>query len=188
MRHRTSFRLAAACLLLALAACSTLGAVSAWLNDQVSLSPPQLQRHLDRRFPRSFDRLGGLVSVTLDSPRVSIAPGDNRLRLDFGVGLGALGSRGEPDGRLSLESGLRYDPRTRGLHLDAPEVLQFELPGAGALLQGGARGIVNSLLAEIARQEPVYVLDADLLSKLPTGRRIGDVGIERGLVVVHLER
>lgn len=187
LRH-TIARCAAACLLPLLAACSTLGAVSAWLNDQVSFTPPQLQRHLDRRFPRSFDRLGGLVSVTLANPRVSIPAGGDRLRLDFDVGFGALGSRGEPSGRLSLESSLRYDPRTHGLHLDAPELLQFDLPGQGALLQGGARGIVNGLLAEIARQEPVYVLDDSLLSKLPAGRRIGDVDIGRGVVVVHLDR
>ena len=178
----------AACLLLGLTACSTLGAVSAWLNDRVSFAPPQLQRYLDHRFPRSFDKLGGLVSVTLDNPRVSIPPGDNRLRLDFDVGLGALGGRGDTSGHLSLESGLRYDPRTQGLHLDSPELLQFELPGAGSLLQGGARGIVNSLLSEIARNEPVYEIDPDLLSKLPSGRRIGTVDIERGAVVVHLDR
>lgn len=177
-----------ACLLLALAACSTLGAVSAWLNDRVSFAPSQLQRHLDDRFPRTFDKLGGLVSVTLDNPRLSIPPGEDRLRLEFDVGLGALGGRGEPGGHLALASGLRYDAGTQGLHLDAPELLQFDLPGSGALLKGGARGIVNSLLAKIARTEPVYRLDPDLLSKLPAGSRIGTVGIERGAVVVHLDR
>ena len=177
-----------ASLLLAVAACSTIGAVSAWLNDSVSFAPSQLQRHLDRRFPRSFDKLGGLVAVTLDNPRLSIPPGDNRLRLEFDVGIGAVGSRGEPGGHLALASGLRYDAGTQGLHLDAPELLQFDLPGSGALLEGGARGIVNSLLAEIARTEPVYRLDPDLLSRLPAGRRIDAVAIERGVVVVRLDR
>lgn len=171
-----------------LAACSTLGAMSAWLNDRVAFAPPQLQRYLDQRYPRSFDKLGGLVTVTLANPRLSIPPGDSRLRLDFDLGLGALGSRGDTGGHVALASGLRYDPRTQGLHLDAPELLQFDIPGSGALLEGGARGIVNSLMAELARNEPVYRLDPDLLSKLPAGRRIGDVAIERGTVVVHLDR
>ena len=188
MTRRIPALLFAACVLSVLAACSTLGVVSAWLNDSVSFAPTQLQRHLDNRFPRSFDKLGGLVSVTLDNPRVSIPPGESRLRLDFDVGLGALGSQGAPDGHLSLESGLRYDTRTQGLHLDAPELLEFELPGSGSLLQGGARGIVNSLLSEIARNEPVYEIDPDLLSKLPAGRRIGMVDIESGAVVVRLDR
>ncbi|TYT27167.1 DUF1439 domain-containing protein [Luteimonas viscosa] len=175
-------------LLVLLAGCSTIGVVSAWLGDQVAFTPGQLQRHLDHRFPRTFDKLGGLVTVTLDNPRASIAPGDSRLRLEFDLGLGALGSEGATTGHLALASGLRYDPATQGLHLDAPELLQFEIPRSGELLRGGARGIVNSLLAEYARTEPVYRLDDDLLAKLPAGSRIGEVGIERGVVVVRLER
>ena len=184
----TTFVPALSVLLVLLAGCATLGAVSAWLNDRVAFAPPQLQRYLDHRFPRSFDKLGGLVTVTLDNPRVSIPAGDSRLRLDFDVGLGALGGRGETSGRLALASGLRYEPATQGLHLYEPELLQFELPGSGELLRGGSRAVVNSLLAEFARSEPVYRLDDDLLSKLPAGRRIGTVTVERGAVVVHLDR
>ena len=120
-------------------------------------------------------------AVTLDNPRLSIPSGDNRLRLEFDLGIGALGSRGDTSGHVALSSGLRYDARTQGLHLDAPELLQFDIPGSGALLEGSARGIFNSLLAELARNEPVYRLEPDLLSKLPAGKRIGDVGIERDL-------
>lgn len=174
-------------LLLAATACTSLGVVSAWLNDQVAFTAPQLQRQLDTRFPRTFDKLGGLVSVTLDQPRLSIPRGDRRLRLDFDVGIGGVGADGRP-GHLALVSGLRYDPATRGLHLEDPELLQFDLPGANVLLRGGARGVVNSLLAEYARSEPVYRLDDDLLSKLPAGRRVGDVDITDGRVVVRLER
>ncbi|TWT18583.1 DUF1439 domain-containing protein [Luteimonas marina] len=179
--------LPALCALL-LAGCSTIGAMSAWLNDQVAFTSPQLQRYVDRRFPRSFDKLGGLVSVTLANPRLTIPPGDSRLRLEFDLGLGALGGEGATTGHLALASGLRYEPATQGLHLDAPELLQFEVPGSGELLRGGSRAIVNSLLAEYARSEPVYRLDDDLLAKLPAGKRIGTVGIERGVVVVHLDR
>lgn len=190
----TSFRRAwlragaVACVAVALAACSTLGAVSAWLNDEVAFTAPQLQRSLDKRFPRTFDKLGGLVTVTLTHPRLSIPPGDSRLRLEFDMGLGALGGEGAPTGHLALASGLRYDDTTQGLHLDAPELLQFDLPGSGTLLKGGARGVVNSLLAEYARTEPVYRLDPDLLSKLPSGKRVGAVAIEHQVVVVHLAR
>lgn len=174
-------------LLLAATACTSLGVVSAWLNDQVAFSAPQLQRQLDTRFPRTFDKLGGLVSVTLDAPRLSIPQGDRRLRLDFDVGVGGVAADARP-GHLALVSGLRYDPSTRGLHLENPELLQFDLPGANGLLLGGARGVVNSLLAEYARSEPVYRLDDDLLSKLPAGKHVGNVDIRDGRVVVHLAR
>jgi hypothetical protein len=190
LRHhpRQSARLVAVMLALLVAGCSTVGALSAWINDQVAVTPSQLQRSLDRRFPRTFDKLGGLVSVTMANPRLSIPPGDTRLRLEFDLGMGALGSEGATTGHLALASGLRYDPGTQGLHLDEPELLRFDLPGSGSLLKGGARGIVNSLLAEYARSEPVYELDPDLLDKLPAGKRIGSVGIERGMVLVRLDR
>ncbi|MCW5582030.1 MAG: DUF1439 domain-containing protein [Luteimonas sp.] len=171
-----------------LAGCATLGSVSAWLNGQVAVTPLQLQRSLDRRFPRTFDRFGGLVTVTLADPRLSIPAGDSRLRLAFDLGLGALGGQDAVTGHLVLACGLRYDTATQGLHLDNPELLQFDVPGSGDLLQGGARGVVNRLLADYARREPVYRLDEDLLAKLPAGRSIGSVAIERGTVFVRLDR
>ncbi|MGH8031912.1 MAG: DUF1439 domain-containing protein [Luteimonas sp.] len=170
-----------------LAACSTIGAVSAWLNDEVAFTPSQLQRSLDKRFPRSFDNLGGLISVTLANPQLSIPPGDARVRIEFDIGIGALGGKGAPTGHLVLTSGLRFDAATQGLHLQDPRLLQFDLPGAGNLLGGGARGIVDSLLTDYARKEPVYTLQPDLLDKLPAGKRIGAVTIDKGVVAVHLE-
>ncbi|MEO6365883.1 MAG: hypothetical protein ABIO38_07550 [Luteimonas sp.] len=172
-----------------IAACSTLGVVSAWLNNRAVFTSPQLQRYIDRRFPRTFDKLGGLVSITLTNPRLSIPSGDSRLQLEFDMGIGGLGGlagSGAPTGHLALASGLRYDGRTQGLHLDNPELLQFDLPGTGSLLKGGARGIVNSLLAEYARSEPVYQLEPDLLNRLPAGKRIERVAIDNGLVQVQL--
>lgn len=183
-----TFRLPALALLLAcVTACTSIGVVSAWLNDQVAFTAPQLQRQLDNRFPRSFDKLGGIVSVTLDNPRISLPTGDDRLRLDFDLTLDGLGSDARP-GHLALVSGLRYEPSTRGLHLENPELLQFDLPGSNSLLRGGARGVVNSLLAEYARSEPVYRIDDDLLSRLPSGRHIGNVEVKDARVVVHLAR
>ncbi|MCD9028179.1 DUF1439 domain-containing protein [Luteimonas sp. BDR2-5] len=173
--------------LLCIAGCTSIGVVSAWLNDQVAFTAPQLQRQLDSRFPRSFDKFGGIVSVTLEHPRLSMPAGDNRLRLDFDIAFDGLGGASRP-GHLALLSGLRYEPSTRGLHLQDPELLQFDLPGSNALLQGGARGVVNSLLAEYARSEPVYRIDDDLLSRLPAGRHIGNVEVRDARVVVHLAR
>src|SRR5262245_7651987 len=84
--------LIAAVLGLFLAACSTLNGLGALLGNEVRFTPMQLQGSLDRNFPKHYDKLGGLVSMTLLNPRLSIPQGSDRLRLDFDVGLGALGS------------------------------------------------------------------------------------------------
>jgi len=85
---RLPLRLVSVVMALALAACSTVGAL---LGDHLSFTQPQLQQQLDRRFPRDYDKLGGLVSLSVLNPRLSLAPGKHRLRLDFDVGVGALG-------------------------------------------------------------------------------------------------
>ncbi len=173
---------------LLLGGCGTLNTVSAWLGNRVSFTAPQLQRSLDNRFPREFDKLGGLVSATLSHPRLSIAPGDDRLRLDFDIAVNALGAKNITAGRFALASGLRYDTATQGLHLKDPELLSVDMPNAGSLLSGGTRELLNALLTEYAKEEPVYRLDNDLLSKLPSGKRIASTQIENGLVVVRLDR
>jgi len=187
-KSRASTAVLLALSVLALAGCSTLDTVSGWLNDRIAFSAPQLQRHLDRSFPREFDRLGGPVSARLGNPRIRLPAGDDRLRLEFDIGFGALGGVEMRSGRVALASRLRYDPATHGLHLENPELLGLEVAGAGSLLQGGARPLIDTVLAEYARLEPVYRLDGDLLRRPPPGRRIASTDIEDGMVVVRLDR
>jgi hypothetical protein len=166
-----------------LSACSTLGAL---LGDQLVFTAPQLQRQLDARFPRDYDKLGGLVTLTVRNPRLGIPQGSSRLRLDFDVGIGALGrAAGGSNGHIAIASGLRFDPGTRGLHLDQPTLESAELPALGGALGGGGRELVNRWLADYARNEPVYTFDHGLWEKLGA-RRIGATTIEHGQVVVHL--
>ncbi len=171
---------------LLVAGCSTLNAVGALLGNQVTFSQPQLQQSLNRNFPKHYDKLGGLVSVTLLNPRLSIPQGSSRLRLDFDLGLGALGGdSSRPTGRFALTSALRFDPTTRGLHLQDPSIESVDVPSLGGIMNSSARGLLNSWLANYARDEPVYRFDNNLLDRLGA-RRIGSAQIENGMVVVHL--
>lgn len=171
---------------LLVAGCSTLQTVGALLGNEVTFSQPQLQQSLNRNFPKHYDKLGGLVSVTLLNPRLSIPPGSNRLRLDFDLGLGALGSdSSRPSGRFALTSALRFDPTTRGLHLQDPTIESVDVPSLGGVMNASTRGLLNSWLVDYARDEPVYRFDNNLLDRLGA-RRIGSTDIENGVVVVHL--
>lgn len=169
-----------------LAGCGTINTMSAWLGNTVTFTEPKLQRQLDNRFPREFDQLGGLFSATFSQPRLSIPRDEQRLYLDFDVSVNALGARNITSGSITLASGLRYDPATQGLHLQDPELLRIDLPNAGTLLSGGTRELLNAVLLEYAKEQPVYRLDSDLMRKLPPGKRIVRTDIEDGLVVVRL--
>lgn len=179
-----------ACVLVAvaacLAACSTLGAVGALLGDSVSFTTPQLQGYLDRRFPRDYDKLGGLVTLSVLNPRLSIPQGSSRLRLDFDVGFGALGRDSRtPSGHFAVASGLRFDMGTRGLHLDNPTLDSVDVPQLGGAMNTTGRELINRWLQDYARDEPVYQLDSGLMERIAS-RRIDATTIENGQVVVHL--
>lgn len=166
-----------------LAACTTVGAL---LADRVAFTAPQLQGYLDRRFPRDYDKLGGLVTLSVLNPRLSIPPGDSRLRLDFDVGFGGLGRDSRtPSGRIAIASGLRYDVQARGLYMDNPTIESMELPKLGGALGSTGRTLVNRWLQDYAREEPLYRLDDSVAGRIGA-RRIDRTSIEGGQVVVHL--
>ena len=171
-----------------MAGCSTIGAVTGLLGNQVAFTAPQLQSYLDKRFPRDYDKLNGLVTLSVLNPRLSIPQGSHRLRLDFDVGFGALGQDSRrASGHFAVASGLRFDLRTRGLHLDAPTIESIDVPTLGGTLNATGRELVNRWLADYARDEPVYKFDDSLMQRLGS-RRIGATTIENGLVVVHLDQ
>jgi hypothetical protein len=168
-----------------LAACSSLGS-SVLLGRDISFGAPQLQAQLDRRFPRDFSKLGGLVQVTLLNPRLSL-PGGGRLRLDFDLGLGGLGNASRsPAGRFALESGLRFDLGSRGLHLDQPRIVSVDVPQLGGAMNDNARGLLNDWLQDYARDEPVYRLDDTSLGQI-AARRIQRVDIDPGVVTLRMD-
>ncbi|MBA2238352.1 MAG: DUF1439 domain-containing protein [Lysobacter sp.] len=168
------------------AGCSTLSAVGALLGSQVTFTQPQLQQSLNRNFPKEYERLGGLVKLKLMNPQLSIPHGQTRLRLAFDVGFGGPGSSAiQPGGSFALTSGLRFDPGTRGLHLQNPSIEQVDVPALGGALNTSSRDVLNSWLQDYSREEPVYRLDSSLLDRI-SGRRISSTQIERGVVVVNL--
>ena len=168
-----------------LAACSGLGP-SVLLGRDISFTAPQLQSQLDRKFPRDYKKLGGLVTVSLLNPRLSL-PGGGRLQLDFDIGIAGMGNTSRnPSGHFTLESGLRFDPGTRGLHLDNPEIVSVDVPALGGVMNDSARGMLNSWLLDYAREEPVYRLDDSTFGRIAS-RRIEHVNIDSGLITLQLD-
>ena len=191
LKHIAGRRLAcffALSLTLLLGACSTLGAIGALLGNEVTFTTPQLQGYLDRRFPREYEKLGGLVTMSLLNPRLSIPQGSTRLQLDFDIGLGGFGRDSRvPAGHFALQSGLRFDLHTRGLHLDNPAITHVDVPALGGVMNSSARSALNRWLVDYARDEPVYQLDDNLLGRM-AGRRIGNTSIANGVVTLHLDQ
>lgn len=168
-----------------LAACSSLGS-SVLLGRDISFTAAQLQEQLDRKFPRDYRKLGGLVSISLLNPRLSL-PGGGRLKLDFDIGIGGMGNASRnPSGHFTLESGLRFDAGSRGLHLDNPEIVAVDVPALGGAMNNSARSMLNSWLLDYAREEPVYRLDDSTFGRI-AARRIDRVNIDSGIITLQLD-
>lgn len=188
-RRRTLLR---AALLLAttatLGGCASLETAKAVLLNQVSFTPAQLQAHLDKHYPRQYDQLGGLVTLSVMSPKVAIPPDSTRLHLDFDIGIEGLGLRSDrPAGHIALTSGLRYDPRSNALYMEEPTLESAELPLLGSRMNATGRDLINGWLRDYARAEPVYRLDPDMQKKLGE-RRIAGTLIRNERVVIELDR
>jgi len=168
-----------------LVACSSLGS-AVMLGRDITFTAPQLQAQLDRKFPRDYRKLGGLVNISLLNPRLSL-PGGGRLKLDFDIGVGGMGNGSRnPSGHFALESGLRFDAGTRGLHLDNPEIVQVDVPSLGGVMNNSARSMLNNWLLDYAREEPVYRLDDSAFGRIAS-RRIDRVDIDSGLITLRLD-
>lgn len=155
-------------------------------GNEFAFSTPELQQSLERRFPRDYEALGGLATVRLMNPRLSIPPAGGRVRVDFDVGFAGLrGGVDRPDGRVAVTSALRYDPATRGLHLAEPSLERVEIPALGGVMNDTARKALNRWLVDYARDEPIHRFDDSLLARIGA-RRISGTRIEPGRVVIQL--
>lgn len=175
---------AASAALFTATACSTVGALLT--ASSMTFTRQQIQDRLVRRFPRDYQKLGGLVTLTLMNPQLSIPPGERRLQVAFDVGIGALGKPSHtPGGSFSLTSALRYDPATRGLHLFEPRIEAVQVSALGGRMNDTVRGALNEWLSDWVRKEPVYQFDDSLIGRMGA-RRVEGTRIENGQVVVQL--
>lgn len=172
-------------LLALLAGCATRVG-TALFGNEFAFSTPELQHSLDRRFPRDYQALGGLATVRLMNPRLSIPSTGGRVRVDFDVGFGGPGGGGgTPDGSVAVTSAIRYDPATRGLHLQDPSLERLDVPALGGVMGDTARRALNRWLVDYAHDEPIHRFDDSLLARIGT-RRISGTRIEPGRVIIQL--
>jgi len=182
---QTSFanRLRAVVVAVALVAVSITAA--AWAqgkpSNTLSVSGAQVQGYLQQEFPRDFQALGGLVSMTASNPQLTIPAAGNRVQMQFDASGG-----GRPLGRVWLSSGLRYEPQAMALFLDAPTVDRV-VPSNGGELRERDRQLVSLFLQDYASSEPLYQLDPKLLANFGDVR-VESARVEQGRIVVQFNQ
>jgi Protein of unknown function (DUF1439) len=167
--------------------CTALNTARALLSNQVSVSEPQLQHYLDSHYPRRYEPLGGLVTLSVMNPEIVLPQSSTRLHLDFDVGIDGLGMRSDrAAGHVAVTSGLRYDTRDNALYLEEPELESAELPLIGDRMNATGRELINDWLRDYARNEPVYRLERNAIEQLGSHRIAGTL-IQHGRIVIKLD-
>jgi len=154
--------------------------------DGFAVGPQQLQTAMASQFPHSESLLGGLANLTFSKPSVAIPNPGDRIQLDMDYQLASKLDGREEQGRLRVLSGLRYDPGSHGLHLLNPEVQSVRAHDGSSQVDDQTRTLINALLQDYARQEPVYQLDAATVAQIPGSLGADAIRIEQGRVHLRL--
>ena len=173
---------------LALGGCSSVGTFWNFMRGSFIVTEADVQRRLERRFPHDFKFRDDTLVVTLSNPRATLPRDKTHLELAFDVQLNVPGLRRQPQGHFALASGLRYDPASYSLYLHEPTLTTLEMP-RGAPVQGEQlKAMGNELLADFARNQPVYVLSERRRNEIPMGRSIDAVDIKDGRIIIRVSR
>ena len=133
-----------------LSACATATGIDG-VRTQL-LSRQRLNELLARQFPytRSF---GGLVDLSLQSPRLSLLPASNRLATAFDLVVTERIARSRFTGGMDLDYGLRFDAREGAIRMADARVNQLridQVPRAQQpLVSQYAPRIAEQLLADL---------------------------------------
>ena len=146
----------------------------------------QLQTAMASQFPHSESLLGGLADLTFSKPAVAIPNPGSRIQLDMYYQLASRLDGSQQQGRLRVLSGLRYNPGSHGLHLLNPEVQSVRANDGSNQVDEQTRALINALLQDYAKQQPVYQLDAATVAQIPGTLTADAIRIEKGQVHLRL--
>lgn len=165
----------------------TGSAVAQTPSNEISVATPQVQQYLDGAFPREYDALGGLFTLTARDPKLTIPAQGERLLMAFSASASSGGGSETPVGRIEMSSGLRYDPQGYALYLDQPTVDDVQPASPGHRVDEQTRMLLNLWLADYARKEPLYKLDPALLANFGSVK-VESARIENGRIVVRFNQ
>jgi hypothetical protein len=167
-RRRAVFGALAIGSAVALGGCASLG------PRHVTLSEADLQRLLERQFPRE-QRVMEVFDLRIARPTLRLLPERSRIATEVEVTAGERLTGRTLRGSLALDYGLRYEPSDASLRLTQVRVQDLKLDGGGTALQGQAARM-GGMLAERALDDfVVYRVDEVRRDQL---RRAGVAGAD----------
>lgn len=167
---------------LAAAGLATLAATG-WLagcnafRTEYTFSQSQLQSALERKFPFN-KRYMELFDIQLANPQLTLDSARNRVTVAFDATIdNRLFFRQPLTGRFALDSALRYDPPSRSLVLQDPEVKQFDVQGMPSQFSRQLNALGGILSEQLLQGYPLYTFKPEEL-------RLAGASVEPGTITV----
>ena len=165
-------------LLLTLAIWTALGGAGllalpdARAQPSYTVSSEQLQEAVAQRFPRRY-AMGGLLDLTLQTPRLRLLPEQNRLGTEIVVDAAGPALTRNSTGTLDVDFALRYEASDQSIRAHQLRMNSLRLsglpPGPAALLEAYAPALANQTLLEVVvhKLRPQDLMLADGLGLEP---------------------
>ncbi|MDN4573025.1 DUF1439 domain-containing protein [Pandoraea cepalis] len=151
-------------------------AYNIWTGEY-TMTRQDIEAAVGKRFPTTLN-YGQLLSVELTHPKIGFNPQANRVITQIDAQLQNVLLQGQPlAGVLSLSSALKYDPVTRAVLLDNPNVERVDVNGMPPAYDQQLTAIGGSLAQQVLNQYPIYTFKPEQL-------RYGGRDVEPGAITV----
>lgn len=146
-------------------------------------------------FKQDFQSLG---SLSASNPQFSLIPEQNKVRIGLNLqtalssslssltgipSLGALAGQ-KNSGSCQVACGLRYDSKTRGIHLNEPILEDLSLSGVPQYYTDQAKSLMNSFGPSLLDRYPVHTLEQSLASRVLQKMTVTNQGIALGFGII----
>ena len=152
-----------------------------------TVASAQLEEAVAQRFPVRY-ALGGLLDLTLQTPRLRLLPALNRLGAEMPVEATGPALARSTTGNFDVDFALRYEAKDQSIRAHQIRVNGLQLaglpPGPAALLQTYGQALASQTLLEVVlhKLRPQDLMLADGLGLEPGSITVTDKGLLIGFV------
>ncbi|MEN8132687.1 MAG: DUF1439 domain-containing protein [Pseudomonadota bacterium] len=153
----------------------------------VRIPEKQLQEKLEEQLPFSKSHLF-IFQVTLNSPRVTLTSGSDRINagLDFILNI-KLGSEEKPlSGSLDASGSIKYEPEEGQFYITDPIIEQLSIQGIPEKTISKAEAVIQKALAGYYTTHPIHELKADNIKQAAAKLLLKNVLVENKELVIVL--
>ena len=172
----------------ALLAAALLAACTAFAPRTVDVPQERLQELIARRFPIDR-RVLDAIDITVDSPRLSLEPENNRIAVEMALRAGSGGAiSAQLSGSLRVSEGLRFEPSDNTVRLVDVRVERFAIEGLPGHWQRQLDRLGKPLAKALLDDQVLYALRPKDVAVLGgRGVRPGDLRVTAtGLTITLL--